>query len=120
MTDLVSPLQAEPVALLSRHERLQRSAAGDEQVISFAGGLPNPELFPRGALIRALNQALADPACPALQYGWPEGSAMLRQFVASGLSARGAAVDPDQVLITSGAQQALGIALHATVRRNDA
>jgi len=107
-------------ALLSRHERLQRAAAQSERVISFAGGLPNPELFPRTALTRALRHALADPACPALQYGWPEGSQLLRKFVASSLAQRGALVEPDQVLITSGAQQALGIALAVAVRPNDA
>ncbi|HYP75377.1 MAG TPA: PLP-dependent aminotransferase family protein [Polyangiaceae bacterium] len=120
MTELVSPSLPGPVALLSRHERLQRSAAVNERVISFAGGLPNPALFPRSALIRALHQALSDPSCPALQYGWPEGSAVLRNFVARALAARGAAIDSDQVLITSGAQQALGIALQATIRKNDA
>ena len=109
-----------PAPLLSRHERLQRAAAQSEQVISFAGGLPNPELFPRTGLTRALKLALADPSCPALQYGWPEGSQLLRNFVASSLLARGARVDPDQVLITSGAQQALGIALAVAVRPNDA
>jgi 2-aminoadipate transaminase len=107
-------------SVLSHQERLQRSAARSERVISFAGGLPNPELFPRRALTRALQNALSDPSCPALQYGWPEGSLVLRQFVVRSLASRGASVALDQVLITSGAQQALGIALGATVRANDA
>ncbi|HKO53094.1 MAG TPA: PLP-dependent aminotransferase family protein [Polyangiaceae bacterium] len=98
---------------------MERIAAQDPQVISLAGGLPNPALFPRRALSRAFAEALHDPNCPALQYGWPEGSARLREFIAKSLQARGAAVQPENVLITSGAQQAINLALSAAVRAGD-
>jgi 2-aminoadipate transaminase len=107
------------VAGLEPSEQSERAVAADPEVISLAGGLPNPGLFPREALKRAFSSALRDPSCPALQYGWPEGSTRLRQFIAQALRARGADVKPECVLITSGAQQAINLALAATVRLGD-
>jgi 2-aminoadipate transaminase len=100
-------------------EELQRRAAPDPQVIRLGGGLPAPEQFPRAPLARAFLRALDDAAAPALQYGFPEGSARLRRFVADSLQARGAAVDAGEVIITSGAQQALAIALEIACRPGD-
>jgi 2-aminoadipate transaminase len=104
---------------LDRADELEREAAADPGTISFAGGLPDPSLFPREALKKAFAAALHDPSCPALQYGWPEGSARLREYIAQSLQARGAAVEPERVLITSGAQQAINLALSAGVRPGD-
>ncbi len=76
-------------------------------MLSLAGGLPAPETFPLAELAGALGCAGPD----ALQYDWPEGLGTLRSWVAERLKARRANVDSDQVLITSGAQQALDIAV---------
>lgn len=116
---VASPSLDFAVSGLERPERQERAAANDPAVISFAGGLPNPALFPRRALSHAFNAALHDPASNALQYGWPEGSARLRQAVAESLRARGAAVSPECILITAGAQQAINLALRAAVREGD-
>jgi 2-aminoadipate transaminase len=91
-------------------ERLQRRAAANEHVLSFAGGLPDPKIFPRGALTRAFLRAMEASGCPALQYGWPEGQLDLREFIAERLRARGCQVGAPDVLVTSGAQQAIAIA----------
>jgi len=99
---------------LTHHERLQRIAAAEQNVISFAGGLPDARLFPRKQFAAAFLRSLESPQ--ALQYGWPEGSARLRERVAHDLRARGAHVAAEQVLITSGAQQALTIAIAALAR----
>ena len=74
-------------------------------VLSFAGGLPAPELFPQQELATAFARALADP--DALQYGpeWP----LLSERVAELMGRRGVACTPDQVLITTGAQQGVHI-----------
>lgn len=101
---------------LSEPERLQRVAAARASVISFAGGLPDPELFPRRRLAQAFGDALRLPGSPALQYGWPEGYAQLREVVAERLRRRGVPLDAERVLITSGAQQAISIALRACLR----
>jgi 2-aminoadipate transaminase len=99
-------------ALDSRIDRLQRRCVAEPGVLSLAGGLPAAETFPMAALASALERAGPD----AMQYDWPEGREALRNFVAARLQRRGANVEPDQVLITSGAQQALDIAVQIGCR----
>lgn len=85
-------------------------AAGDAGVISFAGGLPNPRLFPVGAIAEAAARVLRDHGPSALQYSSSEGFGPLREYVASVLlRRRGIAATADDVLITSGSQQALDL-----------
>ena len=75
--------------------------------VSLAGGLPAPELIPRDAYAAALADVLAgDPA--ALQYGQPHEP--LRERIVELMRERGIDCDPRQVLLTSGAQQALSLA----------
>jgi len=99
---------------------LLRAAAADPRVIGFAGGLPCPALFPRRPLTAAFLRALQARDVPALQYAWPEGFASLRQQIAARLARRGAAVDPDEIIVTSGAQQAITIAAQLVLRRGGA
>jgi 2-aminoadipate transaminase len=98
----------------TRIDRLQRRCVAQPGVLSLAGGLPAPQTFPMEALARALGRAGRD----ALQYDWPEGREALRAFVAARLQARGASVEPEQVLITNGAQQALDIAVQIGCRHS--
>jgi 2-aminoadipate transaminase len=102
----------------SRIERVQRAAAARKDVLSFAGGLPDPAVFPRAALTGAFLRAIVHSGVPALQYGWPEGQPRLRQFIADRLGARGCKVGPDEILVTSGAQQAIAIATQLIFRRS--
>jgi 2-aminoadipate transaminase len=77
-------------------------------VVSFAGGLPAPELFDLSGLRDAFAAALTGPAARrALQYSTTEGDPNLRAAVAARLTSRGLCTEPDQLLITSGSQQAL-------------
>ena len=83
-------------------------------VISFAGGLPAPELFDAAGTRAAFAAALADDvAGRTLQYSTTEGDPALRAAVADRLSVRGLPTHADELLITSGSQQAL--TLTATV-----
>ncbi len=78
------------------------------------GGLPAEELFPRAELAQAFLEVLSEPRCSALQYGWPEGDPDLREHIAARLRARGAVrITSRDVIVTSGAQQAVGIAMAA-------
>jgi 2-aminoadipate transaminase len=80
------------------------------EVISFAGGLPAPELFPVAAVAEAAAAILRDDGPAALQYGTTEGYRPLRQWVAGHLARTvGWSVPPEQVLITSGSQQGLDL-----------
>ncbi len=95
----------------ARTDALQRRASATDGVIALGGGLPNPALFPRARFGRAVYEALHEPSGRALQYDWPEGSPVVRAAIARDLRARGADVVEDDVLVTSGAQQALSIAV---------
>jgi 2-aminoadipate transaminase len=79
-------------------------------VISFAGGLPAPELIPVSAISRAAQAALARDGEAALQYGPTEGHAPLRAWVCDHVRATaGLQASPQQVLITAGSQQGLDL-----------
>lgn len=100
-------------------QRAQRMAASEIRellklmdqpgLISFAGGIPDPALFPRNAIAAAYGRILGDPrrAAAALQYSTSEGYPPLREWIAQDMSRRGVACSADHILITSGAQQAL-------------
>lgn len=78
-------------------------------VISFGGGLPAPECFPSTAIQSATAEVLATQPVTALQYGPTEGYMPLRAMVAQHMGRLGAPVAAEQVLITSGSQQALDL-----------
>lgn len=75
-------------------------------IISFAGGLPSPKTFPIDAFAQACATVLRTDGEGALQYAASEGYAPLREWVAASLPWQ---VDPAQVLITTGSQQALDL-----------
>lgn len=87
-------------------------------MLGLAGGLPAEAQFPRRELAASFVRVIADGS--ALQYGWPEGMPRLREQLAQRLGQRGATVSPDDVLITSGAQQAIAIAAQLACRSGDA
>ena len=73
-------------------------------IISFAGGLPAPELFPKAEAAEKAAEILKEKGEVALQYGPTEGYLPLRAFVAEWLG-----VKVEEVLITTGSQQALDL-----------
>lgn len=99
-----------------RIEALHRHAAASPDVIVLSGGLPATAQFPRADLARSFLHVVSQPRAGALQYGWPEGAAPLRAWIAARLRARGADVGPGDVIVTSGAQQAVAIAAQLTAR----
>ena len=77
-------------------------------IISFAGGIPDPALFPADAFRRAYGDALTGAAAgAALQYSTSEGHAGLRAWIVGQMASIGIACAPDNIVITSGSQQAL-------------
>ncbi|MPZ82954.1 MAG: aminotransferase class I/II-fold pyridoxal phosphate-dependent enzyme [Actinophytocola sp.] len=78
------------------------------EVISFAGGLPAPELFDVDGWRAAFAEALEEPGARRnLQYAPTEGNVTLRALVATRLTGRGLDTREDDLLITTGSQQAL-------------
>jgi DNA-binding transcriptional MocR family regulator len=77
-------------------------------VISFAGGIPDPALFPAEAFGAALTAALSgDSRGAALQYSVSEGYRPLREWLVSRMASLGVACTAENIMITSGSQQAL-------------
>ncbi|MEX0351416.1 MAG: PLP-dependent aminotransferase family protein [Paracoccaceae bacterium] len=89
-------------------------------IISFAGGIPDPDLFPADAFAEATAQALnADNRAHALQYSISEGHLPLRRWIAQHMGELGVHCSPDQVFITSGSQQALDYLGKLFLSQND-
>jgi 2-aminoadipate transaminase len=102
-----------------RIDALQRRSARDPRAIGLAGGLPSEAQFPKRELGRSFFRVLEQAGAPALQYGWAEGFESLRGLIASRLRARGASASAGDVIITSGAQQAIAIALEVICKPGD-
>ncbi len=79
-------------------------------MISFAGGLPNPEAFPVDIIHECVEKTFKKDIYKALQYGTTEGLTQLRGAIAERMKTKkGISCESHDVLITSGAQQALSL-----------
>lgn len=78
-------------------------------VVSFAGGIPDPTLFPQDEIRAAYDRVLSDPirAGRALQYSTSEGDEDLRGWIVDYMAAKGVVCSIDNILITNGSQQGL-------------
>ena len=81
----------------------------DPDIISFAGGMPAPEVFPVEEFREACDKVLRENGARALQYGSTEGYTPLREMIARHTARLGIEVTIDNILITSGSQQALDL-----------
>ena len=78
-------------------------------MISFAGGFPNPETFPAELIREIVNDVLTKDGPHALQYGITEGYMPLREAVADRMNKKGMKVTKENVLIVSGSQQVIDL-----------
>lgn len=113
-------------AFARRAQRIQPSAireflslAGDPTITSFAGGYPDPTLFPMGELHKIYDDLLTPDNASALQYTASEGLPELRAHVAARLTADGMPCTADDVLITQGGQQGLDLTAKLFVDAGD-
>jgi 2-aminoadipate transaminase len=109
-----------------RAERVQPSAireflalAGDPAITSFAGGYPDPTLFPMDELHGIYADLLSPQHAAALQYTASDGLPELRALVAARLTADGMPCTADDVLITQGGQQGLDLTAKLFVDAGD-
>ena len=80
------------------------------EIISFAGGLPAPELFPVEEIIEVSRIVLEEEGAKALQYTTTEGHEPLRKWISNRMNTRlGTCFEADDILITHGSQQALDL-----------
>jgi 2-aminoadipate transaminase len=78
-------------------------------MISFAGGFPNPDTFPAELIREIVNDVLKKDGAQALQYGITEGYMPLREAVADRMVKKGMKVTKDNILIVSGSQQVIDL-----------
>ena len=88
-------------------------------MISFGGGLPAPDVFPVERFKEECNKVLTEHAASALQYGETEGYRPLRELLADNMARYGIKVKPENVLVTSGSQQALDLIGKLFINRGD-
>jgi 2-aminoadipate transaminase len=88
-------------------------------IISFAGGLPAPEVFPVKEFQEACNRVLAEHGAQALQYSTTEGYRPLREMISRHTDRYKVSVTPENILITSGSQQALDFIGRLFINRGD-
>lgn len=79
------------------------------EVISFGGGMPAPEIFPNNEILKACERILTTSSDKALQYGTTEGFNPLRLMLAEEATQNGLYCGQDNILISSGSQQALDL-----------
>lgn len=92
----------------------------DPEMISFAGGLPGPEAFPVNELREIINKAIASHGSSVFQYGSTEGYSPLREAISQLMAnAYDLHIHRDNVLVTSGSQQALYLLCKVLVNPGD-
>ena len=81
----------------------------EPDIISFAGGLPAPDVFPVDEFTDACARVMKDHGAQALQYGTTDGYPPLREMIAQHTNQYGIKVTAENIMITSGSQQALDL-----------
>jgi len=102
--------------LASRMSRMKTSAVREilkvaerPEILSFAGGLPAPELFPVEAIAQAHAEVFAHEGPAAMQYSTTEGYGPLREWICAHLAQRGQHATIEQVITTAGSQQGIDL-----------
>ncbi len=88
-------------------------------IISFAGGAPAPELFPKDELAEIAKDVLEKDGITALQYGITEGYEPLRMWVQEKLTKEGAFKEGDNCIVVSGGQQGIALAAKSLINPGD-
>ena len=88
-------------------------------ILSFAGGIPDPVLFPTERISELYAQVLAEAGPQALQYSVSEGLPALRRWIAERMTLGGVPCDEGNIVITAGSQQALDLIGKLFLSRGD-
>ena len=119
-------LSTMPIQFADRLANVETSAIrelfkllGKPGIISFAGGFPDSAMFDVEGLQQASQQALASEPGAALQYGATEGHGPLREALAGFMAAKGATASADNLIVTTGSQQALDLLAKVMINPGD-
>ena len=91
----------------------------DPEIISFAGGLPDPSTFPVEELKEVVIEVLEQDAAKALQYGSTEGDTRLREIIVENYRSQGFDIGLENVMITTASQQGLDLLSKLFINRGD-
>ncbi len=118
--------QTQPASFAHRMDSLEVSTVREilkvtemPEVISFAGGLPAPELFPTQEIAQAFYKVIAEDGRAALQYSTTEGYTPLRQIIAARMQAKGIQAAANHIMMTSGSQQGLDLVAKVLLNAGD-
>lgn len=95
-------------------------AASDPEIISFAGGLPNPISFPQAELLESMERIVKEYGSSVFQYSITAGLPELRQYIADRYNRNfGLNLTIDNIIITTGSQQALDLLAKVLLDKGD-
>src|SRR5512147_120447 len=114
-------------ALFARRTQVMRSSAMRDlmaitarpEVISLAGGLPDTSSFPSDSFAAQMTRIAHESSAEALQYGPTEGFEETRACIVEVMEAEGMALDPDDLIVTTGGQQAIDLVTKTLVNPGD-
>ena len=89
------------------------------EVISLAGGLPDTSTFPRESFAAQMTRIAQESSAKALQYGPTEGFRETKDVICDVMGAEGMSPDPDDVIVTTGGQQAIDLICKALIDPGD-
>ncbi len=135
MTDEASPRRAHTssrdleryAALFAKRTKVMRSSVMRDmmaitalpEVISLAGGLPDTSSFPPDSFLEEMTRIAEESLPRALQYGPTEGTELTREQIALVMAEEGMAVDPTDITVTTGGQQAIDLITKALIDPGD-
>ena len=135
MTDEASPRRAHTssrdleryAALFAKRTKVMRSSVMRDmmaitalpEVISLAGGLPDTSSFPPDSFLEEMTRIAGESLPQALQYGPTEGTELTREQIAQVMAEEGMAVDPTDITVTTGGQQAIDLITKALIDPGD-
>ena len=113
--------------LFAQRTRVMRSSAMRDlmeitarpEVISLAGGLPDTSTFPRESFAAQMTRIARESSAKALQYGPTEGFRETKDVICKVMGAEGMNPDPDDVIVTTGGQQAIDLIAKALIDPGD-
>ncbi len=95
------------------------AVAARPEVVSLAGGMPYVQALPQGDVMEVIRAVLEEHGTTALQYGGGQGLPSLRERLVALMAEEGVEADPDDIVITNGAQQALDLVAKVLVDPGD-
>jgi len=107
------------VGMAASEVRALFAVASRPDVVSLAGGMPYVQALPLEDVLEVVEGVLSEQADVALQYGGGQGSAPLRERLAMLMAEEGSIADPEDLVVTTGAQQALDLVAKILVDPGD-